>query len=47
MGETKETLTLLVQMANLPSGPNYAQQTIFERSSGGAVNENSYRNVGD
>lgn len=29
MGETKDTVTLHVQMATLPNGPNYAQQTVL------------------
>jgi hypothetical protein len=29
MGETKDVVTLRVQMATLPSGPNYAQQTVL------------------
>jgi len=29
MDETKDTVTLHVQMATLPNGPNYAQQTIL------------------
>jgi hypothetical protein len=30
MGETKDVVTLHVQMANLPNGPNYAQQTVLK-----------------
>jgi hypothetical protein len=29
MGETKDVVTLNVQMATLPNGPNYAQQTVL------------------
>jgi hypothetical protein len=29
MGETKDAVTLHVQMATLPNGPNYAQQTVL------------------
>jgi hypothetical protein len=29
MGETKDTVTLQVQMASLPDGTNYAEQTIL------------------
>jgi hypothetical protein len=32
MGETKDAVTLQVQMASLPGGPNYAQQTILNAS---------------
>jgi hypothetical protein len=32
MGETKDAVTLQVQMASLPSGTNYAQQTILNAS---------------
>ena len=30
MGETKDVVTLNVQMATLPNGPNYAQQTVLD-----------------
>ena len=30
MGETKDAVTLQVQMASLPDGTNYAQQTILD-----------------
>jgi len=30
MGETKDTVTLQVQMASLPDGTNYAQQTVLD-----------------
>ena len=30
MGESKDTVTLQVQMASLPDGTNYAQQTVLE-----------------
>ena len=29
MGETKDSLTLQVQMASLPDGTNYSQQTVL------------------
>ncbi len=32
MGEAKDAVTLQVQMASLPGGPNYAQQTILNAS---------------
>ncbi len=32
MGKTKDVVTLQVQMASLPGGPNYAQQTILNAS---------------
>ena len=32
MGEAKDAVTLRVQMASLPGGPNYAQQTILTAS---------------
>jgi hypothetical protein len=32
MGQTKDAVTLQVQMASLPGGPNYAQQTILNAS---------------
>jgi hypothetical protein len=30
MGEMKDVVTLNVQMATLPNGPNYAQQTVLD-----------------
>jgi hypothetical protein len=30
MGESKDTVTLQVQMASLPDGTNYAQQTVLD-----------------
>jgi len=30
MGEAKDTVTLQVQMASLPDGTNYAQQTVLD-----------------
>jgi hypothetical protein len=32
MGEAKDAVTLQVQMASLPGGPNYAQQTVLNAS---------------
>ena len=32
MGESKDTVTLQVQMASLPDGTNYAQQTVLDAS---------------
>jgi hypothetical protein len=32
MGESKDAVTLQVQMATLPGGPNYAQQTVLNAS---------------
>src|SRR5205823_4959253 len=33
MGQTKDTVTLQVQMASLPNGVNYAQQTVLDAAS--------------
>jgi len=30
MGETKDSVTLQVQMASLPDGTNYVQQTLLD-----------------
>jgi hypothetical protein len=32
MGQSKDAVTLQVQMATIPGGPNYAQQTILNAS---------------
>jgi hypothetical protein len=49
MGETKDAVTLQVQMASLPGGPNYAQQTILNASAKQLVvttTNSNYQKVG-
>src|SRR5580692_1699161 len=49
MGEAKDAVTLQVQMATLPGGPNYAQQTVLNASAKQLVvttTNSNYQKVG-